>query len=207
MVVALGTPADDRFLDSGLASSWLPPSAYDRSANLSFIPLRASPSRRYLKTLRLRFPLDSFSSLEFLQAAPHDLEALFIYASVSSVDTVRIERGTVALRCSDRTQWSVEELIAMQFTYVRDLAESTASERVNDVIVTVPPYYTQFDRDTIVNVIEISGLHTVVLINDGTAVAVNYAMTRPPPTRSVAPWRPSAYASTVMHVALCPIIH
>ena len=71
----------------------------------------------------------------------------------------------------------------MQFAYVRDLAESTASERVNDVAVTVPPYYTQFDHDTIVDAIEISGLRTLALINDGTAVAVNYAMTRSPPTQ------------------------
>ena len=125
-----------------------------------------------------RFPLDSFSSLKFLQAAPYDSEALSFYASVSSADTVRTERGTVALRRSDGTQWSVEELIAMQFAYVRDLAESTAGERVHDVIVTVPPYYTQFERDAVVDAIEISGLRTLALINDGTAVAVNYAMTR-----------------------------
>ncbi len=91
---------------------------------------------------------------------------------------MKTERGTVALRKSDGTEWSVEELIAMQFAYVRDLAESTAGEKVHDVIVTVPPYYTQFERDAVVDAIEISGLRTLALINDGTAVAVNYAMTR-----------------------------
>jgi hypoxia up-regulated 1 len=53
-----------------------------------------------------------------------------------------------------------------------------AHEKVRDVIVTVPPYYSQFERDAIVDAIEISGLKTLALINDGTAVAVNYAMTR-----------------------------
>jgi hypoxia up-regulated 1 len=42
----------------------------------------------------------------------------------------------------------------------------------------VPPYYTQFERDAVADAIEISGLRTLALINDGTAVAVNYAMTR-----------------------------
>lgn len=87
-------------------------------------------------------------------------------------------RKTVALRQSGGKEWAVEELIAMQFAYVRDLAESFAQEKVRDVIVTVPPYYSQFERDAIVDAIEISGLKTLALINDGTAVAVNYAMTR-----------------------------
>ncbi|TFK82826.1 actin-like ATPase domain-containing protein [Polyporus arcularius HHB13444] len=129
-----------------------------------------------------RFPLDSFSSLKFLQAAPYGSEAASFYASISTADMVQTERGTVALRRSDGTEWTVEELIAMQFAYVRELAESTAGEKVSDVIVTVPPYYTQFERDAVVDAIEISGLRTLALINDGTAVAVNYAMTRSFPT-------------------------
>ncbi|KAI0944585.1 hypothetical protein AcW1_002258 [Taiwanofungus camphoratus] len=129
-----------------------------------------------------RYPLDSFSSLKFLQAVPFDSDAVSFYDSVSSADVVKTERGTVALRRSDGTEWSVEELIAMQFAYVRELAESVAGEKVNDVIVTVPPYYTQFERDAVVDAIEIAGLRTLALINDGTAVAVNYAMTRTFPT-------------------------
>ena len=66
----------------------------------------------------------------------------------------------------------------MQFDYVKHLAEQVANEKVTDVIVTVPPYFTQFERDAVVDAIEISGLRTLALINDGTAVAVNYAMTR-----------------------------
>ncbi|KAI0772399.1 actin-like ATPase domain-containing protein [Trametes elegans] len=125
-----------------------------------------------------RFPQDSFSSLKFLQAAPYDSEAVSFYTSVSTADVVKTERGTVALRRSDGTEWSVEELIAMQFSYVRELAESVAGEKVYDVIVTVPPYYTQFERDAVVDAIEIAGLRTLALINDGAAIAVNYAMTR-----------------------------
>ncbi|KAI0651124.1 actin-like ATPase domain-containing protein [Trametes meyenii] len=125
-----------------------------------------------------RFPQDSFSSLKFLQAAPYDSEAVSFYTSVSTADVVKTERSTVALRRPDGTEWSVEELIAMQFAYVRELAESTAGEKVHDVIVTVPPYYTQFERDAVVDAIEIAGLRTLALINDGAAVAVNYAMTR-----------------------------
>ncbi|KAM5537435.1 hypothetical protein V8D89_008954 [Ganoderma adspersum] len=125
-----------------------------------------------------RFPLDSFSYLKVLQGAPYDSDAVFSFGAISTTETVKTERGTVALRRSDGTEWSVEELIAMQLSYIRDLAESTAGEKVYDVIVTVPPYYTQFERDAVVDAIEMSGLRTLGLINDGTAIAVNYAMTR-----------------------------
>jgi hypoxia up-regulated 1 len=70
----------------------------------------------------------------------------------------------------------------MQFSYVKELAESLAEEKVLDVIVTVPPFYSQAERDAVADAIEISGLRTLALINDGTAVAINYAMTRSFPT-------------------------
>jgi hypoxia up-regulated 1 len=66
----------------------------------------------------------------------------------------------------------------MQFAYVKEVAEGFAGEPVHDVIVTVPPFYSQFERDAVVDAIEIAGLRTLALINDGTAVAVNYAMMR-----------------------------
>ena len=67
----------------------------------------------------------------------------------------------------------------MQFSYVKQLAEShTDGEKVRDVIVVVPPYYTQFERDAVVDAIEIAGLKTLALVNDGTAIAINYAMGR-----------------------------
>lgn len=66
----------------------------------------------------------------------------------------------------------------MQFSYIKGLAEDLAGEKVSDVIVTVPPFYSQFERDAVADAIEISGLRTLALIHDGTAIAVNYAMTR-----------------------------
>ncbi|KAF9642532.1 hypothetical protein BDM02DRAFT_3273434 [Thelephora ganbajun] len=66
----------------------------------------------------------------------------------------------------------------MQFSYVKQLVESVAGEKVKDVIVTVPPFYTQAERDAVVDATEIAGLRTLALVNDGMAVAINYAMTR-----------------------------
>ncbi|KAI0688008.1 actin-like ATPase domain-containing protein [Cytidiella melzeri] len=125
-----------------------------------------------------RFPTDSFSSLKYLQAAPYDSPVVSFYRSISTAELTETTRGTVALKRSDGTEWSVEELIAMQLRYVRELAESAANEKVTDVILTVPPYFTVQERDAVVDAIEIAGMKTLALIHDGTAVAVNYAMTR-----------------------------
>ncbi|KAJ3920624.1 Hsp70 protein-domain-containing protein [Lentinula edodes] len=129
-----------------------------------------------------RFPSDSFSSLKLLQAAPYESEAVSYYTTISTAQVTETVRHTAALKQSDGTEWSVEELIAMQLAYVKSLAESIAGEKVYDVILTVPAYYSQFERDAVADAIEIAGLRTLALINDGSAVAVNYAMTRTFPT-------------------------
>ncbi|KDQ55911.1 hypothetical protein JAAARDRAFT_36678 [Jaapia argillacea MUCL 33604] len=131
-----------------------------------------------------RFPTDSFSSIKYLQGVPYNSETVAFFTSISPATLSPTSRGTVSLTRADpsSTQYTPEELVAMQFAYVKDLAEALAGEKVTDVIVTVPPFYTQFEKDAVVDAIEISGLKTVALINDGTAVAVNYAMTRSFPT-------------------------
>ncbi|KAF5391958.1 hypothetical protein D9757_003269 [Collybiopsis confluens] len=129
-----------------------------------------------------RFPSDSFSSVKLLQAAPYDSEAVSYFSNISTAQVLETSRHTAGLKQSDGTEWAAEELLAMQLAYVKSLAESVAGEKVYDVVVTVPPYYSQFERDAVADAIEISGLRTLALINDGSAVAINYAMTRNFPT-------------------------
>lgn len=125
-----------------------------------------------------RFPQDSFSSLKYLQGAPFNSDIVTYFTSISTAQIAETDRKTVALKQSDGTEWSTEELIAMQLSYIKKLAEDLAGEPVNEVILTVPPYFSQLERDSITDAIEIAGLRTLALVHDGTAVAVNYAMTR-----------------------------
>lgn len=66
----------------------------------------------------------------------------------------------------------------MQFQYVRELAESAAREKITDVVVTVPAYFTAQERQAVNDAVQLAGMQATGLIHDGTAVAVNYAMTR-----------------------------
>lgn len=125
-----------------------------------------------------RFPEDSFSSLKYIQGAPFNSDIVTYFTSISTAQISETDRKTVALKQSDGTEWSTEELVAMQLSYIKKLAEDLAGEPVNEVVLTVPPYFSQLERDSITDAIEIAGLRTLVLVNDGTAVAVNYAMTR-----------------------------
>ncbi|CAJ0923309.1 5970_t:CDS:10 [Entrophospora sp. SA101] len=52
-----------------------------------------------------------------------------------------------------------------------------AQEEVKDSVITVPPYYNQFERQAILDAAEIAGLRVLSLINDLTAVGINYAIT------------------------------
>ncbi|MEQ6329300.1 hypothetical protein VLF92_13395, partial [Pseudomonas chengduensis] len=48
------------------------------------------------------------------------------YTTISTAEVTETVRHTAALQQSDGTEWSVEELIAMQLSYVKNLAESVA---------------------------------------------------------------------------------
>ena len=74
----------------------------------------------------MRFPKDSYNSLKYLLGVPVNVVAFYSGFTVP------------ALAPSAAATWDVEELVAMQFTYVR------ACERVQDVVVTVPAFYAQF---------------------------------------------------------------
>lgn len=115
---------------------------------------------------------------------PFDSSAVDTFRSISPIQLVPTNRNTVAVRRADTngTEYSVEELIGMQLSYIKELAESVGSpesrDTVRDVVIVVPPYFTQFERDAVVDSLEIAGLRLTALINDGSAVALNYAMTR-----------------------------
>jgi len=75
--------------------------------------------------------------------------------------------------------WDVEKLVAMQLAYIHGLAIDAAgcSERVQDVLVTVPAFFLQFECDTIADAVKLAGLHLLAFVNYGAAIVVNYAMT------------------------------
>ncbi|KAF8315850.1 HSP70-domain-containing protein [Clavulina sp. PMI_390] len=126
-----------------------------------------------------RFPTDSFPSLKHILGQQFTSNTTWYYSQVGQAVLMDTDRGTVEIaRKGGGAPWSVEELIAMQLAYIRGLAEDVAAEPVTDVVLTVPAFFSHVQRQAVLDAIEISGMKTLALLNDGSAVAVNYAMTR-----------------------------
>ena len=124
-----------------------------------------------------------FTYLKILLGFPSDVPVVTYYIQIASADITESARKTVDLVQVEGTNCAVEELVAMKFAYIKHLAKLVANEKSHQCrCCRPPPYYSQFERDTIADAIEISCLRTLAIINDGTAVAVNYAMTRIFPT-------------------------
>ena len=134
------------------------------------------------------FPKDSYSLLKYLLGMPANADVISYYTSFAAPDvasstcfTASIHRGSSMAGDSSvmPATLDVEELVAMQLAYVRLLAVDVAGagECVQDVMVTVPAFFSQFECDAITDAIELAGLRLLALVNDGAAVAVNYTMT------------------------------
>ena len=127
-----------------------------------------------------RFPNSSFNNLKLLISKSIDSDAFDRWSDIWSFNSpISSNRNSIEfnLRNFDNP-FSVEELLAMQFTYAKDLAQATLGEPVKDTVLTLPPYFSTFERQSILDALNLASLKPLALINDGSAVAINYAMTR-----------------------------
>ncbi|KAJ3019349.1 lumenal Hsp70 protein [Thoreauomyces humboldtii] len=129
--------------------------------------------------LATRFPQDSYPALKNLLGKLYDDPAAETYRKTYTNTMVRdAKRGTVAFRFNETTIFTVEELVAMQLDYAKKQAEETGQEPVTGAVLTVPPYWGQFERRALLDAAELANLKVLSLINDETAVALNYATAR-----------------------------
>lgn len=94
------------------------------------------------------------------------------------------ELGTTVFKSQAFTDevlpFSVEELIAMQLANIRKNAQLMAGKgsSVDDVVITVPPFYTADEKQAIIKAATFAGFEVNGLISDGLAVGLDYAKTR-----------------------------
>uniref|UniRef100_A0A0B8RQH4 Hypoxia up-regulated protein 1 n=1 Tax=Philothamnus irregularis TaxID=1899461 RepID=A0A0B8RQH4_9SAUR len=87
-------------------------------------------------------------------------------------------RETVIFRLSDNLQYSPEEMLGMVLNYSRALAEDFAEQPVKDAVITIPAYFNQAERRAVLHAAKMADLKVLQLINDNTAVALNYGVFR-----------------------------
>ncbi|GAA6033094.1 hypothetical protein JCM8097_002941 [Rhodosporidiobolus ruineniae] len=114
-----------------------------------------------------------------------EVEKQFLNAEVVKVgNTV----GVAVNYLGEKTEFSATQLYAMYLGKLRDTAAVELKSAVNDVAIAVPVWYTEAQRRAVMDAAEIAGLNVLRLINDTTATALNYGITK---TDLPAPEEPS----------------
>ncbi|KAF5302060.1 hypothetical protein FQA39_LY19069 [Lamprigera yunnana] len=132
------------------------------------------------QTVGIRFPKNSYSYLLDLLGKDinHPLvklyQARFPYYNIIE-DT---QRGTILFQHDDETTYSPEELIAQLLHRAKEFAEASAQQPIKECVLTVPGYFNQVERKALLQAAELADLKVLQLINDYTAVALNYGIFR-----------------------------
>ncbi|KAI0699889.1 heat shock protein 70 [Cerioporus squamosus] len=99
------------------------------------------------------------------------------FAHVKLVDA----NGTVGAQVNylgEQKVFSATQLTAMYLGKLRDTAANELKTAVSDVVITVPGWYTDVQRRALLDAAQIAGLNVLRLINDSTAVALGYGITK-----------------------------
>lgn len=139
------------------------------------------------ESLKTRFPSDVFAALKLLvgHTEKHPQTRLHgsLYSNKVSFTTLQ-EGGQVTELSTKRGKqpqsYRLEELVANEFAMAKELAEATAGggERVREAVVSVPAWWSAAERQFVVDALDLAGMSTLAIVNDGAAAAVNYAMSR-----------------------------
>jgi hypoxia up-regulated 1 len=137
--------------------------------------------------LQARFPSDVYPNLKHLLGVPSDSEIVGVYKErYPALDVVDTEgRKTVSFNSGSFTAgsekpFSVEELLAMELKNVRENAKALAGKGtdVQDVVFTVPPFYTVEERRALEVSARLAGMKVLSVVSDSLAVGINYAVSR-----------------------------
>ena len=65
--------------------------------------------------------------------------------------------------------YSLEELIAMQLVNIKAQGEKMANEKIKELVLTVPAFWSEQERKAIIDAADLAGMKVSTLIHDGLA--------------------------------------
>ncbi|XP_057676910.1 hypoxia up-regulated protein 1 isoform X1 [Corythoichthys intestinalis] len=125
-------------------------------------------------------PKTVYRHLQNLMGKKHDNPQVAVYGKRFPEHQLQVDpvRDTVYFKQSEKLQYTPEELLGMMLNYSRGLAQDFAEQPIKDAVITVPAFYNQAERRSVLQAAHMAGLKVLQLINDNTAVALNYGVFR-----------------------------
>jgi heat shock protein 4 len=104
-----------------------------------------------------------------------EIEKKFINAKLVDVNgTV----GTEVTYRGEKATFTFTQLVAMYLGKLRDIAAAELKTIVTDIVISTPVWFTEVQRRALIDAASIANLNVLRLINDTTAVALGYGITK-----------------------------
>ncbi|KAM5348480.1 hypothetical protein ACJ41O_008304 [Fusarium nematophilum] len=142
------------------------------------------PKSRYLgeaaKTQEISNLKNTVSSLKRLAGRSFNdpdtqIEQQYVTATLADVNG---QVGAEVSYLGNKEKFSATQLVAMYLSKIRQTAAAELKLPVSDVCMSVPPWFTDIQRRALIDAAEIAGLKLLRLINDGTAAALGWGITK-----------------------------
>ena len=142
------------------------------------------PKSRYIgeaaKTQEISNLKNTVSSLKRLAGRTindHEVAREQEYITAPLVD-VNGQVGAEVTYRGEKQKFTATQLMAMYFGKIRDTAGKETRLAVSDVVISCPAWFADSQRRAVLDAAEIAGLKTLRLINDNTAIALGYGITK-----------------------------
>ncbi|EGC47336.1 hsp88-like protein [Histoplasma capsulatum var. duboisii H88] len=99
------------------------------------------------------------------------------YNTATLID-INGEAGAEVSYLGKKEQFTATQLVAMFLTKIKTTVASELKLPVADVVLSVPPWFTDAQRRSLLDASEIAGLTCLRLINDSTAIALGWGITK-----------------------------
>uniref|UniRef100_UPI003AAFA91A heat shock 70 kDa protein 4a isoform X2 n=1 Tax=Centroberyx gerrardi TaxID=166262 RepID=UPI003AAFA91A len=105
----------------------------------------------------------------------------YIQSTQSSLvyDLAQMPSGSTGIKVmymEEEKVFSIEQVTAMLLTKLKETAESALKKPVADCVISVPSYFTDAERRSVIDAAQIAGLNTLRLMNETTAVTLAYGI-------------------------------
>lgn len=127
--------------------------------------------------LAARFPASSYGYLMDLLGKQVDNPVVELYKKRFPYYNIQADpiRNTVTFKNGDEV-YSVEELVAQMLSRAQEFAQDATGQPIQECVLVVPGFFGQSERLALLSAAHLANLKVLQLINDYTAVGLNYGI-------------------------------